>query len=233
MQCIPHSWSGLEAASAMNRRLLRYNPQFDFSAELPAAGSGRSRRCMRAVEFKPDSTDQAAALLHAVSKRGLAGHLGRLVRRAARVSGWDIDELAVAELVALLLLAAHHVLPVPADGHGAPGWVGRFFGVELERLSPEDIRGGATLFSTGFSTGRRSRPPGRAGRPGDSVSVARAASRRGRPLRYAPGWLSRLCGGPRPATRSSMTNAAAAHGLGRRGAIPQGVPRRYADPART
>jgi hypothetical protein len=39
---------------------------------------------MRAVEFEPDSTDQAAAPLDAVSKRGLAGHLGRLVRRAAR-----------------------------------------------------------------------------------------------------------------------------------------------------
>jgi hypothetical protein len=39
---------------------------------------------MGAVEFEPGSTGQAAALFDAVSKRGLAGHLGRLVRRAAR-----------------------------------------------------------------------------------------------------------------------------------------------------
>ncbi|RZL86736.1 MAG: hypothetical protein EOP82_29055 [Variovorax sp.] len=179
----------------MNRMLLGYSPDFDIFDDaggkaLAPNGAGR-----KAVVFDTETTGKAAELLNVAGRSSLTALLGRLVRSTASASGHSIDDAVANELVKLLLVAARHAL----RGLGAPGstnvdpslsfkHVARFFGIELEGLSPEDkefeLARRFVLLTTEAvrhaALAPKHLPP--------AAIARRAAARAAR--RYAPGWVS-------------------------------------------
>lgn len=176
----------------MNRMLLGYNPDFDLFEDASAAGSATRHASRKAVVFDTESAGLAAELLNAASGQHLAATLARMVRAHARPAA---SGPAVTELVNLLRTAARQSLPPVGGATARPASttykrMGRFFGIELEGLTPEDqeyelVRRFAQL--TREAARHLSRAP--AGLP--PASAARWAA--GRAARHlAPGWAQVL-----------------------------------------
>ncbi|CAN7506398.1 hypothetical protein LJR130_003501 [Variovorax sp. LjRoot130] len=124
----------------MNRMLLGYSPDFDIFEDTKGTALAPSRASRKAVVFDTETTGQAAELLNAAGRPGFGATLGRLVRATA---GGAIDDAVATELVALLQSAARRAMPAvnaptSLDASSASTRMGRFFGIELEGLSPED-----------------------------------------------------------------------------------------------
>jgi hypothetical protein len=177
----------------MNRLLLGYSPDFDVYEDAPHArlASGRTER--EPQRFEAQSTELAAEFLEVVGRPGSAALLDRLVRSAARASGRALKDAVATELVGLLQKAARRALPAlhapGAAGAGtASAWASRFFGIEVEGLSPEDQE---------FEAARRFVQLTMEAARHAALAPARltpaAAARQAAALaakRYAPGWLS-------------------------------------------
>ncbi|MGJ7507417.1 hypothetical protein [Variovorax sp. GT1P44] len=172
----------------MNRMLLGYNPDFDLFEDTRAAGPATAQAGRKAVVFDTESAGLAAELLNAASGQHLAATLGRMVRAHATPNR---SGPAAAELVALLRTAARQALPHVAGAtarHTGTAYkrMGRFFGIELEGLTPEDkeyelVRRFAQL--TREAARHLARAPG--GLP-PAAAARWAAGRAAR--RLAPGW---------------------------------------------
>lgn len=196
---------------AMNRMLLGYSPDFDLFDGVSDAGLEPTRADREAVAFDTESTGQAAELLDALGRPGFAAMLGRLVRRTALDSGRALKDSVAAELVGLLEGAARRALPpssasVATDAAAASARANRFFGIELEGLSPEDKEFEAARRFVQLSAeaarqaalGPAQLPPGQAAR--------RAAALAAR--RYAPGWVQALVPAPVLATAQPSSSFA-------------------------
>jgi hypothetical protein len=121
---------------AMNRMLLGYSPDFDLFDEAASAATPPEHEASVQVS---DRSEAATELLEVAGRPALPGLLARLLRRAARQT---IDRAVESELVRLLQRAARIALPTSGiaspDGHDRALQASRFFGIELEGLSPED-----------------------------------------------------------------------------------------------
>jgi hypothetical protein len=131
----------------MDRRLLDYDPEeetFETASAAPAAND--------AVFGEADEMELAASLLEVASEAGLDRFLGDLVGRAGRAVGRVAPASVGGALSTMLNTAARQTLPVVAgavgrrlgggSGAGVAAQVvdaaARYFGLELEGLSPED-----------------------------------------------------------------------------------------------
>ncbi|MBS0609732.1 MAG: hypothetical protein JSS19_10325 [Proteobacteria bacterium] len=122
----------------MNRLLLGYDPDFDLFADARLrAATSRGREPLALAN---DRTEAATELLEAVGCPMLPTALRRLLRSAARAAGGSIDGPLEVELIRLLQHAACIALPAPRTlaARNVAARAGRFFGIELEGLSPED-----------------------------------------------------------------------------------------------
>ncbi|HSW11463.1 MAG TPA: hypothetical protein VLI06_01415 [Solimonas sp.] len=176
----------------MNRMLLGYSPDFDIFDSASNTSLAPTRADREAVAFDTQSTEQAAELIGTLGRPGFATMLGRLVRRTALDSGRPLKDAVAAELVDLLETAAWRALPrsdapIATDAAAAFGRANRFFGIELEGLSPEDKE---------FEAARRfvqlSAEAARQAARTPAQLPPRAAARRAAALaarRYAPGWM--------------------------------------------
>lgn len=191
----------------MNRMLLGYNPDLDLFQDAPggAAPSGGS-------VLRSDCSAAATALLEVAGRPALPALLARLLRRAARDAGGSLEREVEGELVRRLRQAARFALPGPGlrsdDGAARAS---RFFGVELEGLSPEDQE---------FESARRfirlveaaARHAATAPRQLPAPTAARLAAVRAA-RRFAPGWLAPrrptalTAGGSRPTTSEGAHHA--------------------------
>lgn len=182
----------------MNRMLLGYSPDFDLFVDA-ATPRQAVRTGRKAVVFDFESTDQAAELLDAAGRPGFGALLHRMLERAASKRGGVLNNAVALELVALLQDAARHTLPQinapqSIDARTNAKRKGRFFGVELEGLSPEDQefelarRFGqlADAAATEAAQASQSLPPKLAA----LLAAARAATR------FAPGWCNPDAPGP-------------------------------------
>ena len=173
----------------MNRMLLGYSPDFDLFEDTDAAGPATGRASRKAVVFDTESAGLAAELLNAAAGPQLAATLRRLVRVHAAPAA--LDPAAAASLVALLRSAARQALPLVSAATARQAGttykrMGRFFGIELEGLTPEDqefelARRFAQL--TREAAQQLARAP--AGLP-PAAAARWAAGRAAR--RFAPGW---------------------------------------------
>jgi hypothetical protein len=198
----------------MNRMLLGYSPDFDLfdeAAPAPISFDGE------ASVLHGDHTEEATELLEVARSTALPALLARLLRSAARAAGGSMDAAVEGELVRLLQRAARVALPTLSSINAASSdgsvQASRFFGIELEGLSPEDQE---------FETARRfvqlaeaaarhaalaspRLPPAVAA----WLATARAAKR------CAPGWLAAMkhrsariaAGGSRPFTLQGAHHA--------------------------
>jgi hypothetical protein len=195
----------------MNRMLLGYSPDFDLfdeAAPAPISLGGE------ASVLHDDHTEEATELLEVARSPALPALLARLLRSAARAAGGSMDEAVESELVRLLQRAARVALPT-MSATSADGSVqaGRFFGIELEGLSPEDQE---------FETARRFVELAEAAarhaalaspRLPPAVAAWLAATRAAK--RCAPGWLAAMkhrsariaAGGSRPFTLQGAHHA--------------------------
>jgi hypothetical protein len=177
----------------MNRMLLGYSPDLDVFDDAPGARLAPGRTDREAVSFDAESTELAAEFLDLVGQPGFAALLDRLVRRTALASGRAVKDAVATELVGLLQLAARRALPAlnapgTADAGTASTRASRFFGIELEGLSPEDqeFEAARRFVQLTAEAARQAAlapaqlPPAAAARQ----AAAQAAKR------YAPGWLS-------------------------------------------
>ena len=185
----------------MNRMLLGYNPDFDaFDAE-PAAVGGRARRGPAPVFGSVDTMGLAIELLEVQSAAQLGATVERIVRRAGAAVGRPLAPAVARALAQVLQPAAQRALP----GRGASGdsddakAAGRFFGLELEGLSPEDQE---------FETAKAFvRLAGEAARQASLVPLGLAPPQGARwaalqsARRHAPGWPQP----PRPGAPPSTT----------------------------
>lgn len=127
-----------------NRMLLGYSPDFDIFEGAKGAALAPGRASRKAVVFDTETTGQAAELLNAAGHPDFGATLGRMVRAVAGARGRAVDDAVADELVALLQTAARQALPSLANAPlglnagTSPKRMGRFFGIELEGLSPED-----------------------------------------------------------------------------------------------
>jgi len=139
----------------MDRRLLEYNPETEaFEAGAIERGeSERSSATSPAEELgEADEMEFAAGLLEVTSEAELDRFLGALVDRAARAVGSFASSPSARALTGILKDAAKQALPAvgraigvrPGDPTGAAigsqvvRAAGRYLGLELEGLSPED-----------------------------------------------------------------------------------------------
>lgn len=174
----------------MNRLLLGYSPDLDLFDDIRP--SPRLAPAYRPLALASEDTETATELLEAIDRGALAGLLTNLLRRTAHAKGGTLDRPLEAELVALLERAARVSLPTlatpPSRAAGMP--VSRFFGIELEGLSPEDQEfEGARRFVelVQCAAGHAAASPRRAP---PAVAAWLAALRAAR--QCAPGWTDML-----------------------------------------
>lgn len=127
----------------MNSLLLGYSPDYDLLDEPVAKASAPGPTSREAVRFDTETAGNAVALLNAPGGAALASVLGGLIRKAATSAGGRVRPAVGAVLVGQLRGAARQVLPALGVAPGTPQpaaarSLGRFFGIELEGLSPED-----------------------------------------------------------------------------------------------
>ncbi|MDM0026609.1 hypothetical protein [Variovorax saccharolyticus] len=172
----------------MNRMLLGYSPDFDLFEDTDAAGPATGRASRKAVVFDTESAGLAAELLNAADGPHLAATLRRLVRVHAAPAAVGP---AAAELVALLRGAARQALPLVTAATARQAGttykrMGRFFGIELEGLTPEDQEFElARRFAQLVREAARQLARAPAGLP-PAAAARWAAGRAAR--RLAPGW---------------------------------------------
>jgi hypothetical protein len=168
---------------AMNRMLLGYSPDLDiFDDAMPAPPSVDRETSV----LETDHTEEAAELLEVAGRPGLPMFIARLLRSAA---GAPIAPAVESALVRLLQRAARTALPtMSAVSPDNSAQASRFFGIELEGLSPEDqefeaARRFAQLIE---AAARRAAlaPPHLQPAAAAWLAAARAAKR------HAPGWLA-------------------------------------------
>lgn len=179
----------------MNRMLLGYSPDFDILEDAKGTTLAPNRADRKAVVFDTETTGKAAELLNAEGQPSFTALLGRLVRGTASASGRALDDAVANELVGLLQVAARHALPaMNAPGSttlhaGTPSQrIGRFFGIELEGLSPEDQEFELARRFVQLTT-EAVRQAALAPKHLPPAAVARRAAARAA-RRYAPGWTS-------------------------------------------
>jgi hypothetical protein len=126
----------------MNRKLLGYSPDLDVFDDAIAARRGASNRVRidrEIVALETACAEQAAELLDAPRGPRLQAWLAQHLRCAARASSRTIERGTEAELIRLLERAARIALPPSSPAApAATAQAARFFGMELEGLSPED-----------------------------------------------------------------------------------------------
>ncbi|UUZ68993.1 hypothetical protein LP416_04110 [Polaromonas sp. P2-4] len=206
----------------MNRMLLGYSPDFDLFDDASGPRLAPWRSDGEAVAFDTESTEQAAKLLDVVGEPGFAALLDRLVRRTALASGRALEDAVATELVGLLQSAARRALPalsapLAADASAATTRANRFFGIELEGLSPEDKEFEAVrrfVQLTAEAARQAALAPARL----PPVAAARLAAALAA-KRYAPGWASPHAQAPavmaaRPSSSFARTGRWVRHGPG-------------------
>lgn len=120
----------------MNRMLLGYSPDFDIFDDAAPTPTSFDRE---ASVLHDDHTEEATELLEVARGPGLPALLARLLRRAAHEAGSAMSPGVEGELVRLLQRAARVALPaMNTASTDVSVQAGRFFGIELEGLSPED-----------------------------------------------------------------------------------------------
>lgn len=170
----------------MNRILLGYSPDLDLFDDAASAAATFEHQ---ASGPDTDCSEAATELLEAAGRPALPPLLARLLRRAAHAAGGTIDRAVESELVQRLQRAARVALPAPGPGTGdGAALASRFFGIELEGLSPEDQEfESARRFirlveaAAGHAATQSPRLP-------PAVAAWLAAARAAK--RLAPGWLA-------------------------------------------
>src|SRR5262249_51536039 len=122
---------------AMNRLLLGYSPDFDLFDDASSIATTSFEH--EPAVFEADLIEETTELLEVAGRPALPAALAHLLRDAVP-AGTTIDRALEAELVKLLQRAAHIALPTPTalTSHDGAARASRFFGIELEGLSPED-----------------------------------------------------------------------------------------------
>jgi hypothetical protein len=193
----------------MDRRLLDYNPETEIfeagafafdESQWPGGTSAES------VFSEADEMEHAAGLLEVASETELDRFLGDLIDKAGRAIGSIARSPTKDALAGILKAAAKRTLPVVARAVGqrlgstsdsdigarVVQAAGKYFGLELEGLSPEDQEFEAAKRFVRFAgEAAKNALAVPAGMPPEAAA-ARAAHR------YAPGLLSNIPG-PRPA----------------------------------
>ncbi len=171
----------------MNRLLLGYSPDLDIFDDALRAAPQTDRETFA---LEADENEQAAELLEVGCRPGLAACIARLLRRAAP---GPIEPAVERELVRLLQGAAHIALPtMSAVSHGNSAQASRFFGIELEGLSPEDqefeaARHFAQLIEAAAQNAAHAAALATPN-PSPAATAWQAAARAAK--RHAPGWLA-------------------------------------------
>jgi hypothetical protein len=195
----------------MNRMLLGYNPDLDIFEDASSIATSLEHE---ASVLDTDRTEAATELLEVSGRPALPALLARLLRDAAHAAGQTMDRAVEGELVRLLQRAAHIALPAAsiASPDGAAR-ASRFFGIELEGLSPEDqefesARRFIQLVEAAAgqaAAGSQRLPPALAA----WLATSRAAKR------FAPGWLAAQ---PAPPHRSARITAGRSRPISLQGA---------------
>jgi hypothetical protein len=201
----------------MNRMLLGYNPDFDIFEDGSSVATSPGHEVSL---LDTDRTEAATELLEVAGRPALPALLARLLRNAAQAAGGSVDRAVEGELVRLLQRAARVALPAasPTARDGATQ-ASRFFGIELEGLSPEDqefesARRFIQLIEAAAgdaAVASQRLPPAIAA----WLAVSRAAKR------FAPGWLAAQRtppGAAGPQHRSARINAGRSRPLSLQGA---------------
>jgi hypothetical protein len=184
----------------MNRMLLGYSPDLDLFEDAPPRRTSLEHE---ASVLDSDRTEAATELLEAAGRPALPAMLARLMRHAAHAAGQTIDRAVEGELVRLLQRAAHIALPAPGIAAGDSGTqASRFFGIELEGLSPEDQEFESARRFIQFVEAAAAQAAAGSQRLPPTVAAWLAASRAAK--RFAPGWLAAQ---QAPQHRSARINA--------------------------
>ena len=139
----------------MDRTLLEYSPETEaFGRDVAGLGETELPHKTRAegVFGEPDEMEFAASLLEVTDEAELDLFLGNLIRSAGRAVGGFVSSPVGQALGGILKRAARQALPVIGRTIGAhlggttgadtgarvAQAAGRYFGLELEGLSPED-----------------------------------------------------------------------------------------------
>jgi hypothetical protein len=170
----------------MNRMLLGYNPDLDIFDDAPSVATSFEHE---ASVLDSDRTEAATALLEVAGRPALSALLARLLRDAAQTAGRTMDRAVEGELVRLLQSAARIALPAVsiASRDGATR-ASRFFGIELEGLSPEDQEFESARRFIQFTQAAAQHAAAGSQRLPPTIAAWLAASRAAQ--RFAPGWLA-------------------------------------------
>jgi hypothetical protein len=211
----------------MDRRLLDYNPEsetFEAGEITRDESEWRGATDTQAVFGEADEMELAAELLEVMSEAGLERFLGGLVDRAAQATGRVTPISVRGAVTSMLKAAARRTLPVigRAVGEKAGGATGaavgaqvvdaaaRYFGLELEGLSPEDQEFEAARRFIRFAGEAAKNAVAAPTAMPPVAAMARAARR------YAPGLPKQLLD-PRPAEPGARRFPAAGGRWVRRG----------------
>lgn len=201
----------------MNRTLLGYNPDFDIFERGSSVATSLEHETSL---LDTDLTEAATELLEVAGRPALPALLARVLRNAARTAGRTMDRAVEGELVRLLQRAARIALPAAgiASRDGA-AQASRFFGIELEGLSPEDQEfESARRFIQLIEAAARDAAVGSQRLP-PAIAAWLAASRAAK--RFAPGWLAAQRtppGAAGPQHRSARINVGRSRPLSLQGA---------------
>lgn len=179
----------------MNRLLLGYSPDFDLFDDASKVEAATSPEHEGSV-LESDHSEAATELLEAAGRPALPALLAQLLRGAAPAAGGTIHRAVEGELVKLLHRAARVALPTQhaLTLHDGAARASRFFGIELEGLSPEDqefesARRFVELVHAAAGHAAHASP-----RLPPDVAAWLAASRAAK--RFAPGWSAALLATP-------------------------------------
>lgn len=138
----------------MDRRLLDYNPEsetFEAGAITRDESEWRGATDTQAVFGEADEMELAAELLEVANEAGLERFLGDLIDRGGQAVGRVAPTAVRGAITSMLKTAARRSLPIIGRAIGERGGAAdgaisarvvdaaaRYFGLELEGLSPED-----------------------------------------------------------------------------------------------
>lgn len=177
----------------MNRLLLGYNPDFDLFDDAPRVA--KTSLEPKASLLEADHTEAAVELLETAWRPNLPALLARLISRAAHAAGGTIDRAQEIELIKLMQRAARVALPTAQPAaHDAATQAGRFFGIELEGLSPEDQEFESARRFIQLVEAAAAHAAAASRRAPPAVAAWQAAAHAAR--RFAPGWSAALRGPP-------------------------------------
>ena len=211
----------------MDRRLLDYNPEsetFEAGAVARDESEWRGATDTEAVFGEADEMELAAGLLEVANEAGLDRFLGDLIDRAGQAIGRAAPTAVRGTLGTMLSSAAKRTLPIVGRalgqkvGGAAGAAVGaqvvdaaaKYFGLELEGLSPEDQEFEATRRFIRFAGEAAKNAVEAPTAMPPAAAMARAARR------YAPGLLKQPLD-PRPADPGARRIPAAGGRWVRRG----------------